>query len=113
LGSPSQQSRHSVAIFSTCTVLAESEVIAQMRRGPPKADIVAGIHTAIARQVAGLAGQVGLEEAVIMTGGVAKNIGLVRVVEEQIGLPILLPPEPQPVGALRAALLPVEKAAHR
>jgi len=113
LGSPSQQSRHSVAIFSTCTVFAESEVIAQMSRGAPKADIVAGIHTTIARQVAGLAGQVGLEEAMIMTGGVAKNIGVVRVVEEQIGLPILLPPEPQPVGALRAALLPMEKAAHR
>lgn len=113
MGSPSQQSRHSVTISSTCTVFAESEVIAQMSRGAPKADIVAGIHTAIARQVAGLAGQVGLEEAVIMTGGVAKNIGVVRVVEEQIGLPILLPPEPQPVGALRAALLPMEKAAHR
>ena len=110
LGALSQQSRHPVAISSTCTVFAESEVIAQMSRGTSKADIVAGIHTAIASRVAGLAGQLGLEEAVIMTGGVAQNIGVVRVLEKQLGLPILLPPEPQLVGALGAALLAREKA---
>ena len=67
--------------------------------------LVAGIHTAIANRVAGLAGQVGLEEAVVMTGGVAQNVGVARSLEKQIGLPILLPPEPQLVGALGAALL--------
>jgi predicted CoA-substrate-specific enzyme activase len=105
LGSLSQQSQRPVTISSTCTVFAESEVIAQMSRGAPKADIIAGIHVAIAHRIAGLAGQVGLEEAVVMTGGVAKNIGVVRALEKQIGLPILLPSEPQLVGALGAALL--------
>ncbi|MBM4464804.1 MAG: 2-hydroxyglutaryl-CoA dehydratase [Chloroflexi bacterium] len=105
LGPLSQQSRHPVTISSTCTVFAESEVIAQMSRGAPKADIVAGLHAAIASRVAGLAGQVGLEEAVVMTGGVAQNIGVVRALEKQTGLPIHLPPEPQLVGALGAALL--------
>jgi len=110
LGPLSQQSRHPVSISSTCTVFAESEVIGQMSRGAPKADIVAGIHAAIANRVAGLAGQVGLEEAVVMTGGVAQNIGVVRALEKQIGSSILLPPEPQLVGALGAALLAREKA---
>jgi len=110
LGPLSQQSRHPVSISSTCTVFAESEVIGQMSRGAPKADIVAGIHAAIANRVAGLAGQVGLEEAVVMTGGVALNIGVVRALEKQIGSSILLPPEPQLVGALGAALLAREKA---
>lgn len=110
LGPLSQQSRHPVSISSTCTVFAESEVIGQMSRGAPKADIVAGIHAAIANRVAGLAGQVGLEEVVVMTGGVAQNIGVVRALEKQIGLAILLPPEPQLVGALGAALLAREKA---
>jgi predicted CoA-substrate-specific enzyme activase len=109
LGALSQQSQHPVTISSTCTVFAESEVIGQMSRGVPKADIVAGIHTAIASRVAGLAGQVGLEEAVVMTGGVAQNIGVVRALENQIGLPILLPSEPQLVGALGAALLAGKK----
>ncbi|MBC8248293.1 MAG: 2-hydroxyglutaryl-CoA dehydratase [Anaerolineales bacterium] len=109
LGPLAQQSRRPVAISSTCTVFAESEVIAQMSRGAPKADIVAGIHAAIASRVAGLAGQVGLEEAVVMTGGVAQNIGVVRALDKQIGVPILLPPEPQLVGALGAALLAKEK----
>jgi len=109
LGSLSQQSRHPVTISSTCTVFAESEVIAQMSRGAPKADIVAGLHAAIASRVAGLAGQVGLEEAVVMTGGVAQNIGVVKALEKQIGLPIHLPPQPQLVGALGAALLAYEK----
>jgi bzd-type benzoyl-CoA reductase Q subunit len=105
LGPLAQQSQHPVAISSTCTVFAESEVIGQMSRGAPKADIVAGIHAAIANRVAGLAGQVGLEETVVMTGGVAQNIGVVRALEKRIGLPIVLPPEPQLVGALGAALL--------
>jgi predicted CoA-substrate-specific enzyme activase len=110
LGPLSQRSHHPVTISSTCTVFAESEVIGQMSRGAPKADIVAGIHTAIAHRVAGLAGQVGLEEAVIMTGGVARNIGVVRALEKQIGLPIVLPSDPQLVGALGAALLARGKA---
>lgn len=110
LGPLSQQSQHPITISSTCTVFAESEVIAQMSKGTPKADIVAGIHAAIASRVGGLAGQVGLEEAVVMTGGVAKNIGVVRALEKQIGLPIHLPPEPQLVGALGAALLAKQKA---
>lgn len=105
LGLLAQQSRRPVAISSTCTVFAESEVIAQMSRGAPKSDIVAGLHAAIASRVAGLAGQVGLEEAVVMTGGVAQNIGVVRALETQISLPIHLPAEPQLVGALGAALL--------
>jgi predicted CoA-substrate-specific enzyme activase len=109
LGSLSQQSRHPVTISSTCTVFAESEVIAQMSRGAPKADIVAGIHAAIASRVAGLAGQVGLEEAVVMTGGVAQNIGVVGALQDQLGLPIHLPSEPQLVGALGAALLARQK----
>jgi len=109
LGPLSQQSHHPVTISSTCTVFAESEVIGQMSRGAPKADIVAGIHAAIASRVAGLAGQVGLEEAVVMTGGVAQNIGVVKALEKQIGLPILLPSEPQLVGALGAALLAYAK----
>ncbi len=109
LGSLSQQSQRPVAISSTCTVFAESEVIGQMSRGAPKADIVAGVHLAIANRVAGLAGQVGLEEAVVMTGGVAQNIGVVKALEKQIGLPILLPAQPQLVGALGAALLACAK----
>jgi len=111
LGPLSQQSQHPVTISSTCTVFAESEVIGQMSRGTPKADIVAGVHAAIASRVAGLAGQVGLEETVVMTGGVANNIGVVRALEKQMGLPIHLPPEPQLVGALGAALLAVKREA--
>ena len=109
LGPLSQQSQYPVTISSTCTVFAESEVIGQMSRGAPRADIVAGIHAAIANRVAGLAGQVGLEETVVMTGGVAQNIGVVRALEKQIGLPIHLPSEPQLVGALGAALLARQK----
>jgi activator of 2-hydroxyglutaryl-CoA dehydratase len=52
---------------------------------------------------------VGLEEAVVMTGGVAKNVGVVNALEKQMGLPILLPQEPQLVGALGAALLAAKR----
>ncbi len=58
-----------------------------------------------ANRTIGKVRKVGLEETVVMTGGVAQNIGVVRALEKRIGLPIVLPPEPQLVGALGAALL--------
>lgn len=93
-----------VAISSTCTVFAESEVISQLSMGTDKCDIINGIHHSVANRVVGLAHRVGVRDRVVMTGGVAQNEGVVRALEEQLQHKIHTSPITQYVGALGAAL---------
>jgi len=92
-----------------CTVFAESEVISLMAGRADRADIAAALHQAISRRVAGMVAQVGLRERVAMTGGVAKNIGVVQALERGLGSTILVPEEPQIVGAWGAALIAADR----
>ncbi len=92
-------------ISSTCTVFAESEMVSLRAEGRRREDIIAGIHKALARRVAIMGAPVGFKEQVVFTGGVALNVGIKNVLEEEIRLDILIPQEPQIVGALGAALL--------
>jgi predicted CoA-substrate-specific enzyme activase len=105
LGSISEASTRDVAISSTCTVFAESEVITLVAEGAERADIVAGLHRAIARRVSALLKQVGTNPPTAFAGGVAKNAGVKRALEQLLGEPLVVPPEPQIVGALGAALI--------
>ncbi len=98
-------SEEKVEISSICTVFAESEVISLFAKGYKKENIAAGIADSIARRITGFVGQVGLKEKVVMSGGVAKNKGVVRSIEERIGTKLLIPEEPQIVGALGAAII--------
>lgn len=92
-------------ISSTCTVFAESEVISLLAQGQTVERILAGLCLAISQRVTSLASRAGMAPRVIMTGGVAKNTGVVRAIEKAIGLPVTVPDEPQIMGALGAALL--------
>jgi predicted CoA-substrate-specific enzyme activase len=92
------------AISSICTVFAESEVISLKAKGRSTTDIIAGIHEAIGRRMKALANHVGVLTPVLMSGGVAKNVGVVRVLERLLETRITVPEEPQIVGALGAAL---------
>ncbi|MFC1859464.1 acyl-CoA dehydratase activase [Thermodesulfobacteriota bacterium] len=109
MGSLSLKSTNRIEISSTCTVFAESEVVTHIAAGVPKEDIIAGVHYSIAAKVAGLfksrIRDKFQEAEVVMTGGVAQNIGVVRILEEKLGCKITIPPEPQTVGALGAALI--------
>jgi predicted CoA-substrate-specific enzyme activase len=92
-------------ISSLCTVFAESEVISLIARGEPRANIIAGIHDSIAARVAAMAGRIGLKPPVMMTGGVAKNAGVVDAMSRQIGQAIIVTAFAQVNGALGAALI--------
>jgi predicted CoA-substrate-specific enzyme activase len=91
-------------ISSTCTVFAESEVISLLAQDVDVPEILAGLCLAIAQRVNSLATRVGMHPMVMMTGGVAKNAGVVKAIETKIGLPLSVPEEPQTVGAYGAAL---------
>jgi len=110
IGELSLQSKNEARISSMCTVFARSEVNRLVRRGIDKKDILAGLHEAISTRVYGLLRKVGVEEDFVISGGIAMNIGVVRKIEEKVGLKALIPEEPQIVGALGAALIARERA---
>ncbi|MCL6450200.1 MAG: acyl-CoA dehydratase activase [Acetobacteraceae bacterium] len=107
LGELGSRATRRLTISSMCTVFAESEVISRIAEGCTKEDIVRGLHLAIAERLFPLISRVGRPpfESVTMTGGVAKNRGVVAALEERLGCTITVPDEPQVVGALGAALL--------
>ena len=109
LGDLAAKSTKDVAISSTCTVFAESEVISQLAMDTDKCDIINGIHHSVAARVAGLAHRVGVREKVVMTGGVAQNSGVVKALEEDLGPEIHPSPLPQYNGALGAALFAYQR----
>ena len=109
LGTLGAQSTKHVGISSTCTVFAESEVISQLAQETNKCDIINGIHQSVAGRVAGLAHRVGVQDQVVMTGGVAQNQGIVKALEDQLGHTIHTSPLTQYVGALGAALFAYKK----
>jgi len=108
LGEISMMSKSPVNISSTCTVFAESEVISHLSAGVNKEDIIAGIHISVAGRVAALAKRVGVKDKVVMVGGVAKNIGVVKAMEDALGKDIEVPKLAQLTGALGAALFAFE-----
>lgn len=105
LAALSDQAVRAISISSTCTVFAETEVVSLLAGGADRAEIARGLHESIAARTSSLVYRVGLDEAVMMTGGVAKNSAVVKALEEKLQLRIIVPPEPQIAGALGAALL--------
>ena len=99
-----------VPVSSTCVVLARSEILHYLRQGVSKNDILAGACDALCSRVKGQLRRVGVQPDFMVTGGIAKNIGVVRRVEKQIGLTSHSCFEPQIVGALGAAILAREVA---
>lgn len=108
LGPLSLKSRENVEISSMCSVFAESEVISLIAQNKEPADIARGIHRAIAGKAMSLLKKVGLEREFMMTGGVAKNPGMRKVLEEMLDAPLVIYDEPEIVGALGAALFGLE-----
>ena len=105
MGPISLTSKEPCNISSTCTIFAETEMVSLRADGRTREDIVAGIHRAVASRVVVMGRTVGYRQQVVFTGGVAKNLGVKHSLEVGIRLPILIPEEPQIVGALGAALL--------
>jgi (R)-2-hydroxyacyl-CoA dehydratese activating ATPase len=105
LGELSLTAQKAAVISNTCTVFAEQEVISQLAGGESVANLVAGIHEAIATRVYSMVNKLKIEPDVAITGGGAKNIGLVKALEAKFGSPVLVPPEPLLTGAIGAALV--------
>ena len=92
--------------FSTgCAVFGESEAITRVAEGIPKEDIAAGVNKALADKISSMAKKIKLEGPCGMCGGGALNIGLIKAVEHELNVELLVAPQPQITAALGAALL--------
>jgi LysM repeat protein len=101
-GAMSLTAANPARISSLCTVFAESEVISLISKGARRADIIAGIHDSVASRVAAMANRVGVTAPVMMTGGVAHNIGVVKALEAKLG---------QSLNEINGKLASLEKSA--
>jgi activator of 2-hydroxyglutaryl-CoA dehydratase len=109
-GALSLSAQRMVTISSFCAVFAQSEVVSLLAKGCQREDIARGIHYAITERIMGLLGRIEMIEAITLSGGVVKNIGLVRALKSKLGLKVNIPQEPQITGALGAALIAQEYA---
>ncbi len=105
MGTLSLRSTKEAQISSVCTVFAESEVVSLVAQNHPREEIIRGLHRAVVNRVWSMVKSLGVTGAVTMTGGVAKNRGVVTLMEQKLGVPVHVHGEPQIVGALGAALL--------
>jgi predicted CoA-substrate-specific enzyme activase len=109
IGPQSLKSQKRVDFNTGCAVFAESEAISRIAEGTSKEDILAGIHRAMAAKTLNLVERIGLTTDCALFGGGAKDIGLVKSIEDILDLRILVPEEPQSITSLGAALIAGEK----
>lgn len=105
VGDLSLQSKSPAKISNICTIWAQQEVAASLAQGIPIFDLLAGVHHSLADRICRMVNRLRVEDVVVVTGGGAKNRGLLKALSEQLGREILVPEEPLITGALGAALL--------
>jgi predicted CoA-substrate-specific enzyme activase len=99
-----------VRLTSVCTVFVESDIMSYLAQRKTVEDILGGVHKAIATRTMSLVRRVGVEDEVTFTGGVSRNVGMVRALEGVLGRPLNVSPDGHFMGALGAALFALERA---
>jgi (R)-2-hydroxyacyl-CoA dehydratese activating ATPase len=110
IGELSLQARNPVRLSTVCTVFVESDIMAYLAQGKKIPDILGGIHSAIAARTISLVRRVGLEPEITFTGGVSLNVGMVRALEEKLGVKINVCEDSHYMGAIGAAAFALERA---
>jgi predicted CoA-substrate-specific enzyme activase len=99
------RSRKPITFGTGCAVFGESEAITRISEGIPKEDIAAGVNKALASKISSLVKKVRLEERCVVCGGGALNTSLVKTIEDELDAHLLVPPNPQIIAALGAAIV--------
>ena len=109
LGPTALRAERPVPITTTCTVFAESEVLSWLARGKKIEDILFGVHQSITSRAMGLMRRVGIEREVAFTGGVTRNIGMVKALNDALGFEVNVNPDAHFMGAIGAALFAMDR----
>jgi predicted CoA-substrate-specific enzyme activase len=111
MGPLALESRDPCSISSTCTVFAETEIVVLRAKGKDRRDLIAGVHKSAASRVAAMILNLDCAPDCVFTGGVARNIGMKKFLEAELKKELLVPDNPQIIGALGAALIAREQLA--
>lgn len=109
LGPTALRSQRPVKISTTCTVFAESEILSWIGKGKKVEDVLLGVHHSVVSRSLSLLRRVGIDREVTFTGGVARNVGMVQVLCEQLGFEVNVSEESHYMGALGAALFAMDR----
>ncbi len=109
LGPTALRAARAVPITTTCTVFAESEVLSWLARGKRIEEILLGVHQSIVSRTMGLLRRVGIEREVTFTGGVTRNVGVVKVLNDALGFEVNVSPDAHFMGAIGAALFALDR----
>lgn len=101
----SKVSKNPIAFSTSCAVFGESEAISRVAEGIPKEDIAAGVNKTTANKISSLFKKISIEEPCAICGGGALNAGLVQAIELELKIKMLLPPQPQSLSCLGAAVI--------
>jgi predicted CoA-substrate-specific enzyme activase len=110
IGGLALQSASAIPFNTICAVFARSEAVAYLRKGVTKPDILAGLNEAISVRCLNLLKRVSIEKDFSISGGIAKNKGMVTKIKEKVGIEPLLAPDPQLAGCLGASLFALDRA---
>lgn len=109
IGARSLEARQPVRLSTVCTVFVESDILAYLAQGKRVEDILAGVHGAIAARTVALVRRVGSEAEVTFTGGVARNVGMVKALEGKLAVRLNVSPDSHYTGAIGAAMFALER----
>ena len=109
IGPLSLRATRAVKMATVCTVFVESDILSYLAQGKKAEDILGGVHLAIAKRTLSLARRIPIEPDITMTGGVARNSGMVHALEEVLGTKLQVSPDSQFIGAIGAAVFALEK----
>ena len=109
VGPLSLRATRAIKIATVYTVFVESDILSYLAQGKKAEDILGGVHLAIAKRTLSLARRVPLEPDITMTGGVARNVGMVHALEEVLGSRMQVSPDAHFMGAIGAAVFALEK----
>jgi len=109
IGPLSLRATRAVKMATVCTVFVESDILSYLAQGKKAEDILGGVHLAIAKRTLSLARRISIEPDITMTGGVARNSGMVHALEEVLGTKLQVSPDSQFIGAIGAAVFALEK----
>ncbi len=110
IGPISLEAKKPVRLSTVCAVFVESDIMSYLAEGKTVPDILGGVHSAIAARTVALVRRVGIESEVAFTGGVSRNIGMVKALEEKLGCPVNVCEDSHYIGALGAAIFALERA---
>ena len=110
IGPLSLKATKQVRLSTVCAVFVESDIMSYLAEGKKVEDILGGVHSAIAARTIALVRRVGIDPEVTFTGGVSRNVGMVKALEEKLGFPVNVCDDSHFIGAIGAALFALERA---